>query len=222
MCRSHRGRDWPVMPLGNEDDGLKLSSIVASSLRRRFRPLPSQSAASHIEGSQGYRCRGDGSGSSTQMQRRVLDVLSAQVNHLHTCYGGGHGGCARLVVVLPDSALACINPRLGCCIVCLDGHSLRLAPGCSTIASPYYYVCSILCISVGPDLTCISRAVHGRCSSQISGWTNTSSSPHASKNPCAAGRDLTRVDDCSLHQSSTPHVPVRPRTLAVRTEQKPC
>ncbi|KAF9740725.1 hypothetical protein PMIN01_00264 [Paraphaeosphaeria minitans] len=32
--RSHRGRDWPLMLLGNEDDGLKLSTIDASTLQR--------------------------------------------------------------------------------------------------------------------------------------------------------------------------------------------
>ena len=57
VCRTDGGCHWLPAPQGNEDEGLKLSSIVAASLRRRFRPWIASCAALMGHGSCPRACQ---------------------------------------------------------------------------------------------------------------------------------------------------------------------
>jgi hypothetical protein len=57
VCRTDWGGDSLPAPQGNEDEGLKLSSIVAASLRRRFRPWSASCAALMGHGSCPRACQ---------------------------------------------------------------------------------------------------------------------------------------------------------------------
>lgn len=76
VCSTDWGRDSLPTPQGNEDEGLKLSSIVAASLRRRFRPRIASCAA--LMGPWVLPARVPAVGASRAQRHSTLHPLSAE------------------------------------------------------------------------------------------------------------------------------------------------